>query len=723
MPESLTTSPLRLLADAGSRFGAAAAEEALVRLEAVLSSASGITALLDCELGHALLYLLHVHAAGWNEEQRAKSGVAAVCCLSRLVAAADDATPHLSVCSTLATSRSWLQDVVNVLFDARANEVGDLTTAALACLSSRDFNAAQLRRLALLVNIGAAALGAKGSFPAKKEAVTRGDRAARVVRRLILQHRDGRERTAALVVAVAHQRSRNAMPFLDALCSPHKDSTAEDVAEAAAVCVLIDAVPAPAPDSDSDTPGEALNDHNERALFWHASTAAAAQTADAEATADALDGLAFGPDAKSQSRSVRITAARCLLAARAAAAERAEAKTAAGRAVRAESARTSALAADLLQQLVDSERPPGSRIESDAASSSSDDDGDGDARAGGGGGGGLAGVVGLCARDVRMVASRGFAVASTARAPPPHTIAPFAHTFGLHFTSGFPEMLVACDVLPPGIAALLASSPSADDAQYDPLLVLAREVARGAAAAALAASDRSGHAGGDALAAEWARGGGAIREAAAAVPRAWDALGGGVLPADVASAAAGLAYVFRPMDVERDLTRRRRASGFDLAAKPRLCYLHACLSASWAQRAYEAAAAAAAASGGRRRRREPSGNPPLHSLPVLICDLGVSMVATAEGRRVVAALAELAARRGTTSDPDNLACAACATCVTARAVGAKCGLPSCEATRAADAGAKKLMRCSACVRVAYCCHEHSVADWPRHKTECMAARN
>jgi hypothetical protein len=33
-----------------------------------------------------------------------------------------------------------------------------------------------------------------------------------------------------------------------------------------------------------------------------------------------------------------------------------------------------------------------------------------------------------------------------------------------------------------------------------------------------------------------------------------------------------------------------------------------------------------------------------------------------------------------------------------------------------------LKKCSGCERTAYCCKDHQIADWPRHRPACKAAR-
>ena len=48
-----------------------------------------------------------------------------------------------------------------------------------------------------------------------------------------------------------------------------------------------------------------------------------------------------------------------------------------------------------------------------------------------------------------------------------------------------------------------------------------------------------------------------------------------------------------------------------------------------------------------------------------------------------------------------------------------CALPACNAP---ELRASAFRRCAACMKVVYCCKEHQVADWPRHKPACKAAR-
>jgi hypothetical protein len=49
----------------------------------------------------------------------------------------------------------------------------------------------------------------------------------------------------------------------------------------------------------------------------------------------------------------------------------------------------------------------------------------------------------------------------------------------------------------------------------------------------------------------------------------------------------------------------------------------------------------------------------------------------------------------------------------------RCALPACNAP---ELRACAFNKCSACKTVVYCCKEHQVDDWPRHKAACKAAR-
>lgn len=49
----------------------------------------------------------------------------------------------------------------------------------------------------------------------------------------------------------------------------------------------------------------------------------------------------------------------------------------------------------------------------------------------------------------------------------------------------------------------------------------------------------------------------------------------------------------------------------------------------------------------------------------------------------------------------------------------RCALPDCNAPELRACAFKK---CSACKTVVYCCKDHQVDDWPRHKAACKAAR-
>ena len=48
-----------------------------------------------------------------------------------------------------------------------------------------------------------------------------------------------------------------------------------------------------------------------------------------------------------------------------------------------------------------------------------------------------------------------------------------------------------------------------------------------------------------------------------------------------------------------------------------------------------------------------------------------------------------------------------------------CALVGCSAREVHVAQFKK---CGGCLQAFYCCREHQVADWPRHKAACKAAR-
>jgi hypothetical protein len=81
------------------------------------------------------------------------------------------------------------------------------------------------------------------------------------------------------------------------------------------------------------------------------------------------------------------------------------------------------------------------------------------------------------------------------------------------------------------------------------------------------------------------------------------------------------------------------------------------------------------------------------------------------------ALLQAAAQRHDTAACEHDGCKCCAT---ARDAGRLCALPGCGARR--RDGGKRLNRCGACRRAAYCGPAHQREDWARHKDECAALR-
>ena len=103
-----------------------------------------------------------------------------------------------------------------------------------------------------------------------------------------------------------------------------------------------------------------------------------------------------------------------------------------------------------------------------------------------------------------------------------------------------------------------------------------------------------------------------------------------------------------------------------------------------------------------------------------VCSLAATLAAAPPE---VAALARtsLAADSGAPPTPSQLdSCATCPTCCAKRARGLLCGLISCDRPSGHDGAPLKV--CSRCRVVAYCCKEHQVSDWKRHKrAECKKA--
>ena len=98
----------------------------------------------------------------------------------------------------------------------------------------------------------------------------------------------------------------------------------------------------------------------------------------------------------------------------------------------------------------------------------------------------------------------------------------------------------------------------------------------------------------------------------------------------------------------------------------------------------------------------------------LLCSMGDSLIAAgAAGDAVVRALEALSEVWHTHGHGDRCAC-----CLQRIAARLLCALPGCKALY----NEAELKRCAACSRVAYCCKDHQVADWPRHRPECKAAR-